>query len=207
MLRCAMFYSIIALAAMIIFPGHLRESYRSVARMACRCGAMNHLQQVKLLKIWHFLQEYHRVSGIVLVGSRKLFGSVLFVFLLIHTPINIYPLTLLVFTKVSTATVAAIWAVLLTQSLALAVVLGPLAYNCAVYHRPTKWLPSLQGAMKGRRSLMLKFKCDHLYSRLSYGPKISVSIGPFGGVTYWSIFEVCHLFKFCLNFNFKFMKK
>lgn len=86
------------------------------------------------------------------------------------------------------------------QLLAGTVVFAPLAWCCKVYHSPREFIPKLQPLMVGYQWLLFKLKYDDLYGRLiDRGPKIAISIGPSGAITFLSALEFLFLYiAYCL---------
>ena len=127
------------------------------------------------------------------MGNRALWGPVMAAFVVSNLPLNIYVLSLIVLSVVTTTFEAvSLRIVLLIQLVAFAVTMGPLSVTSEQAHRIQDSLVALQPyLMGGNRWLGLKLKLDCLKVRLSTGhPKVAITIGPAREVTVETLFEV-----------------
>ena len=153
------------------------------------------------------LHEHNRVIYLVTCGVRELFGWVMFVFFLVHIPVNISLIRQNIFIQNSKVIeLLVLWLIVFLQIFVAGVLFCPLAYSCKVFHSPKKFIPSFQLLTTTAPTIMdgniqmnngwifYKMKYDDLYQRLLYGPKFAISIGPVKEITYFSSLEVFKYF-------------
>ena len=105
-------------------------------------------------------------------------------------PVNIYFVRRIIFITNTAVDNMIIWFIVIIVLLLAFLCLTMLSWCCSVYHSPKKYIPKLQQMMRGPMWRETKLKFDDLYGRLMRGPKVALSIGPLGDITYLGSFEV-----------------
>lgn len=185
LLYLAAFFTLCVNIAVMVNVHHCRTICRQVK------GDLGKLRSGRLTlsgfqqNLSSFLNEFYRCIGIAIYGNSELFASLLFAFLLTSAPVNIYFVQRLVFYRNNPTELAICWLVAGLQGLALYAVVGPLANHGVTMNRPMRFLSHAQWTLTGRGvCLPLKLKLNGLHFRLAAHPPITISVGPFSGVTY-----------------------
>ncbi|KAJ6219467.1 hypothetical protein RDWZM_005279 [Blomia tropicalis] len=197
LIQNGIFFTTVSYMATTIFTGHVQVSNKSIWNLIYesrynRPVSKANIPYRKHRIVYNQLQEYNRITSLVLDGSNQVFGAVLYYFLLTNIPINIFLLSRGVFEDQSTIEEALSWTIVYGQLIAMVIVFSLLSWSTAVYHKPSKFIPVLQPMLKGNSKwLWYKIKYNDLYHRLvDDGPKIGVAFGDMHTVTYVTSFEV-----------------
>ncbi|KAH9393951.1 hypothetical protein TYRP_021076 [Tyrophagus putrescentiae] len=198
MIRSSLFFAYCSLMGVVVYVVHLLEIDGQAKGKLKDFDGKNQLNTHQRLIFSQFLRDHNRICFFVLQGSRDLFGGALYAFLMTMIPIHIYAIRRWTFTRQDAIDHLLTATVLSIQTAALVIVLGPLAHGHKVFHSPKKWVNNFQlkssyGTGCSRSSwLRLKLKYDDLFHRLSFGPKVAVSMGPMSPVTIGSVLERRH---------------
>ncbi|KAH9397296.1 hypothetical protein TYRP_003606 [Tyrophagus putrescentiae] len=190
MVSSAVFFAYCSLLGTVVYVGHLLEINAQVKRTLTFDGIQLKTTQRRLFR--QFLRDHNLICFFVLQGSKDLFGGVLYAFLMTNIPIHIYGIRRWFFIRQDAIDHLFTAAILFSQTVALIIVLLPLALCHKVFHLPKKWMNNFQLKSSGKLSkpwLRLKLKYDDLFHRLSYGPKMAVNMGPISPVTIGAVLE------------------
>lgn len=192
----AFFFTMFTYFAMIIYTGNTLDGIKSMWNLIYQCRR-NCVYSKPFISIAgrkivdRQLHDYVEITSLALIGSRDLFGIILYNFVITNIPVNIYILRRNLFEDPEPVERFMLWVIMYLQILSAFIVFGLLSYGSAVYHKPAKFIPVLQLMMKRSRCwLWYKIKFDDLHFRLLNGPKIGVAVGPVHTVTYRTSLEV-----------------
>ncbi|KAJ6215886.1 hypothetical protein RDWZM_010386 [Blomia tropicalis] len=200
-LQTAILFTVLSYFATMIYTGHVLDDNRKMWNLIYERRRNTPYMKAYIPSRYQRivddqLDDYIRVTTLVLNGSRDLFGTILYNFLMTNIPINIYLLVRNVFQHPSEIEVVLVWIMIAAQLLAATVVLSLLSWSTAVYQKPANFMPVLQPMLKRSKCwLWYKMKYADLYHRLiDDGPQIGVSIGPIQTVTYAFSLEAFYIY-------------
>ncbi|KAJ6221849.1 hypothetical protein RDWZM_000394 [Blomia tropicalis] len=201
--QSALFFSVYTIIGAMSFAGHVIQTNRILWKLIIKCRKKSPLCPIVPWNsrsiINYHLNEHIRVTYLVITGGDYLFGHILYSFLLINIPINVYMIRRIFFEEHDFIDQLMSWAISIVQVLLSVVAFGPLAWCNEVYHSPAKFIPSVQPMLRGHNGwLWFQMKYDELYHRLvDDGPQLAINVGPLHPITYMTSFEVyenLHLF-------------
>ncbi|KAJ6220373.1 hypothetical protein RDWZM_006185 [Blomia tropicalis] len=178
------------------YPGHIYQTNQKTLKHINECRLKMPLCSYVSWRnrsiIKNQLQEHILATSLAISGSRNLFGKILYVFLLINIPINVYLIRRNLYRQQDFIDKLMLSLIAFFQLFVSLIVYLPLAYCNKVYHSPAKFIPILQPMLRGQKGwLWYKMKYEDLYHRLvDNGPKLSVSIGPVRAITFMAFCEV-----------------
>ena len=95
LLQNGIFFTTVSYMATTIFTGHVLLSNKSIWNLIYESRYNRPVSKAfipyrKHRIVYNQLQEYNRITSLVLDGSNQIFGAVLYYFLLTNVPINIF---------------------------------------------------------------------------------------------------------------------
>lgn len=200
-LHRAFFFIYCTEMAYAVYAGHATELYNRISGILQKKINKKGNVVLKVKDYFAFrdyLREHNLVCYLFTTGGTKLFSSVMWAFIVLNTPINIYLIRRLVFMKQPIIIIVLLWFIITLQIAACCVVMSPLARCCQVLHKPIVWISQFQlitydNTRKAYYWTLLKLKFNDLFFRLHYGPKYAVCMGPTSPITYMNACEVCDL--------------
>src|SRR5699024_2066514 len=137
----------------------------------------------------------HLVTSYLVDGGEKLFGALMFAFVLTNLPINIYLLRKIMFTPTGMLPYIRLlyYLLFLVHTAIFALLMLPISWASTRLHEPKRWLSKAQLVNTHSKLLWHRLKVDDLFGRLVSGPKISIYMGPSNPITFKTTLEVLSL--------------
>lgn len=174
----------------LFYISKIAQFTRQFAKMKSLSGK----QYLSSWQFWHLkdiLHEHNQICFSIIIGNRQMWSRVLFVYLSMNVPANIYLFSyLLLDRKAEIYSNSLICLIIVLQFLATIIILTPVASCCKAVHGIAKYLPATQWRI-GPNWMAYKLKYDDLLKNLLYGPKYAITFGAISEVTYKNTFEVC----------------